>query len=135
MGSHWVGRFSGRTCLILLAVVFLTGQRGEARLVGNMLSPAKLAAARAAASPLAAQRLAIQQLGPGMYALNPSGAAGLLATSDGREVLGFIVSCALPSSFTLVADDGSQFFGETGLAKSWLTSPLDLNGERWVSAC
>ena len=135
MGRLWTRRFAGRTFLILLTCVLLCGQRAGAKLVANLLSPDKLAAARSAAATLAAQRLAVQQLDAGRYALNAASAAGLLATNDGREVLGFIVSCALPSTITIVAEGGVEFFGELGLAKPWLTSPLDLDGERWVSAC
>jgi hypothetical protein len=135
MATHLVGRFPRRTCLILLAGVLLCGQRAQGKLVGNLLVPDKLATARSAAITLAAQRLAVQQLDAGRYALNPNTAADLLATSNGREVLTFIVSCALPAALTVVADDGSEFFGELGLAQPWLNSPLTLEGERWVSAC
>lgn len=64
--------------------------------------------------------------------------AALLATPEGQEVFALIVSCAMPSEITLVANiNGTQFEfpGDAGLAPQWLLLPLDENGQRWVSAC
>ncbi|MBC7975126.1 MAG: hypothetical protein H7138_09090 [Myxococcales bacterium] len=49
-----------------------------------------------------------------------------------------IVGCALPADVTLVATiQGTdfEFFGDLGLARSWLRGPLDREGQGWVSAC
>jgi hypothetical protein len=64
----------------------------------------------------------------------------LLATEEGQELLGYIVSCALPDGTVLeakdpVTGDPLEFFGGVGLAKRWLDKPLDKKGKRWVSAC
>ena len=62
-----------------------------------------------------------------------------MATAEGREVLSFIVSCALPADAALVATlpDGEpfEFYGEIGLANEWLGHPLRKAGRGWVSAC
>lgn len=109
------------------------------KLAANKLSPYSAAAGSAAASQLAASRIASGHLGMGRYAANPNAVSGFMATEEGREVLGFIVSCALPDGFTLVAtaSDGTAFeyFGELGLADEWLTHPLKKAGRGWVSAC
>jgi len=65
-------------------------------------------------------------------------AAALLASSGGIELFSFIVNCALPADVTLLAtidDSELEFFGEFGLAPRWRSAPLDLAGQRWVSAC
>ncbi len=71
--------------------------------------------------------------------MNTQGGAGLLATADGREVLTYIVGCALPEGVTLTGTthDGTvyQFNGELGLGKSWLHRPLNVAGQGWITAC
>jgi hypothetical protein len=111
----------------------------HARLAGNTLAPAKLAANSVGASRLAASNLAVEQLGPNEYLMDPVAAGALLATEDGREVLSFIVSCALPEAVTVFAtatdDTVYQFYGDMGLASEWLDHPLREAGRGWVSAC
>jgi hypothetical protein len=111
----------------------------QAKIAGNTLAADKLAANSAPASTLAASALAVEQLGPNEYVVNPQAAGALLATEDGREVLSFIVSCALPETVTVfaTATDGTvyEFFGELGLASEWLDHPLREAGRGWVSAC
>ena len=120
---------------ILLCAVSTT----HARLAGNTLAPNKLAANSAAASALAASSLAVEQLGPNTYVVDPVAAGALLATEDGRQVLSFIVGCALPEAVTVraTAADGTiyEFLGELGLASEWLDHPLREAGRGWVSAC
>jgi len=82
---------------------------------------------------LATNRLATNQLD-----LDPSAAADLLATEGGREVLGYIVECAIPEGQKLVgiyAGTAYEFEGALGLAPDWVMRPLDRKGQRWVSAC
>jgi hypothetical protein len=62
----------------------------------------------------------------------------LLATPDGRELLTYIVSCALPREVTLTgsyAGVSYQFIGDIGLASSWTARSLRETEQRWVSAC
>lgn len=128
------------TCSSLLAaIVLLCGvTMTQAKLAGNTLAADKLAAHSAAASKLALSNLAIEQIGPNEYVADPEAADEMLATEDGREVLSFIVSCALPEGITLfaTASDGTvyEFFGEIGLADEWLDHPLREAGRGWVSA-
>ena len=111
--------------LTLAGVMVLFGSSvAQAKLIANLLSPAKLTAAKPAAAKLSSSKLAATELAPNRFAANPRGVTDLMATSDGREVLSFIVSCALPDGTTLVAKDADnidhEFFGEIGLAPSWL---------------
>ena len=109
------------------------------RLSANSLSPLSAAANSSAASRLAASRIAGAQIEPNRYAANSESAQDFLASDEGREVLSFIVSCALPEGTTLVAtlpDNSTQeFFGEFNLASEWLEHPLKKAGRGWVSAC
>jgi hypothetical protein len=99
----------------------------------NRLAANRLAANRLAANRLAANRLGTTQLSNGT-ALSDS-ANDLLATADGREVLTYLVSCALPTGTNLIASDNTEFDGEIGVAPQWLDGQLDPDGQRWVSAC
>ena len=124
----------------LAGVMVLFGASvAHAKLVANLLSPAKLSGAKLAASKLSASKLAAAELAPNRFAANPRGVSDLMATSDGREVLSFIVGCALPEGTTLVAQDADyidhEFFGEIGLTPTWLDRPLNQEGRGWVSAC
>lgn len=103
------------------------------RLAGNRLAGNRLAANRLAANRLAGNRLSNNRL-----ELHREGAAELMSTPDGREVLSYIVSCAVPEGTVLVGESGGQtyeFPGEIGLASEWLRHRLDSKGEGWVSAC
>jgi hypothetical protein len=102
------------------------------RLAGNTLAENRLAGNTLAGSKLAGTRLANNQL-----TLNET-ASELLATEDGREVLSFIVSCALDETVTVVGEfegETLEFFGDLGLAPDWLDHRLDHVGKGWVSAC
>ncbi len=132
------------TCVLAIFAMLalettVPGRLAANRLAANRLSPYSAAANSAAASKLAASPVAAVQLEPTRYAANPESTADFVATPQGREVLGFIVSCALPSDITLVATgpDGTvfEFPGEIGLAKEWLDHPLRKAGRGWVSAC
>lgn len=134
------------TCLGLLAAIALLigASAAHARLAANRLSANRLSANRLpanrlAANRLAANKLAAKKLAPKTFAANPEGVAELTATAEGREVLSFIVSCALPFGVTLQAPGTGgtvyEFFGEFGLARSWISRALSKAGRGWVSAC
>lgn len=65
--------------------------------------------------------------------------AALLVDDSRRQMFGFFVACALPEDAVLVGTVGDfgdiEFFGGHGLAPQWRTGPLNLDGQRWVSAC
>ena len=125
--------------LAVFAALPASARLSANRLSANRLSPFSAATNSAAASQLAANRLSIGQSGQNLYTANPQAVSSFMATEDGREVLGFIVSCAMPEGSTLAArlPDNSpfEFFGELGLANEWLTHPLKKAGRGWVSAC
>ncbi|HEY3104275.1 MAG TPA: hypothetical protein VGJ69_11825 [Pyrinomonadaceae bacterium] len=132
------------TIFIAIFAILALETTTHGRLAANSLAPDKLrpysaATGSAAASKLAASRIAVGQSGTNQYAANPETTNDFMATSEGREVLSFIVSCALPADATLVGTlpDGSpfEFFGEAGLANEWLDHPLKKAGRGWVSAC
>ncbi len=60
------------------------------------------------------------------------------ATAQGRDLLKYIVRCALPDGASVnVSRDGEpdRVGGSFGLAPDWSHSPLSQEGRRWVSAC
>ena len=63
----------------------------------------------------------------------------LLATPDGREVLGRVVACALPrgASITAITRDGTpySFAGRIGLAPAWAQHAPSAPEQHRVSAC
>jgi hypothetical protein len=74
--------------------------------------------------------------------LSPDGQSltgtSLISTEEGRELLRYVVRCALPPGETLTASYSGvvyQFQGAIGLAPDWLSSPLSLSGQRWMTAC
>jgi hypothetical protein len=117
---------------------FDTSAKTQAVVVDNRLAGNRLAGNRLAGNRLAGNRLAGNRLAGNRLALESS-ADDLLETADGREVLSYIVSCALPDGVTLVGTDSGgteyEFFGEIGLAPAWQYRPLHERGKRWVSAC
>jgi hypothetical protein len=133
---------------LIVAVSFLAGcaerpggeesTTNQPALVGNGLVGNKLAGVKLASAKLAADKLAGNRLGDNRFKINLDGAAKLLSSDDGVEVLSFIVSCALPGDTTLEATvNGTtfDFFGELGLAPEWMTCPLSAEGQGWISAC
>jgi hypothetical protein len=103
----------------------------------NKLTANKLTANKLTANKLTANKLTANKLTANRLQLHKS-ADDLLATPEGREVLSFIISCAINEGVTLVAeyeDEEYEFYGELGLANKWLDHPLGDKGAGWVSAC
>jgi len=125
------------------------GESTSSVVADNRLAANRLAANRLAANRLAANRLAANRLAANRLELNVIDANDLLCTPEGREVLSFIVSCAVDEGQTLEAtinlhtcdpaeadvDTTFEFLGDLGLANSWLNHPVDRVGKGWVSAC
>jgi hypothetical protein len=114
------------------------GETNSAVVIDNRLAANRLAANRLAANRLAANRLAANRLAANRLELDPDGSSELITTPEGREVLSFIISCAIPDGVTLVGEHAGttyEFFGELGLAPRWEKRPLDRKGKGWVSAC
>jgi len=99
----------------------------------NKLATNKLATNSLAANTLAANKLAAASVATG------TAAAALINTVDGREVLSYILSCALSSSQSVTLKDSTNvswtFPGSIGLGSAWLTRALTLDEQRWVTAC
>jgi hypothetical protein len=97
----------------------------------------------AADNRLATNRLATNRLATNRLATNglSSAATDLTAMASdegGRELLTYMVSCALPAGASIDVTTGSgvyTFQGLLGLAPSWLNAPLSVTDRRWVSAC
>ena len=77
-------------------------------------------------------------LGAGVDAPTLRAGSDLESSSAGRDMLKYIVRCALPHGRSIdVPHDGShdRLDGEFGLAPDWSHAPLSEAGRRWVSAC
>ena len=133
--------------IALIGVVFSIGCADElpiesesvsSVIVLNKLATNKLATNKLATNKLATNKLATNKLATNRFVLNPQNAGELLSTPDGREVLTYLVGCAMPEGQILVGThDGTtyEFYGELGLAPGWLRHRLDPAGRGWVSAC
>src|SRR5512133_1199414 len=103
-----------------------TSNTGQSVVAMNKLSANKLSANKLSANKLSANKLSANKLSANKLSANLASAGDLLATPDGREVFGFIISCALPADLTLVADIQGvhyEFPGELGLAPRWRDHP------------
>ncbi len=87
---------------------------------------------------LAINALSTHEIEKGELKLNPEATSGIEETDEGRELLKYIASCALPLGkeiSTTVSGVTYTFKGNLGLAPEWLNAPLSEIGQRWVSAC
>ncbi len=83
-------------------------------------------------------KIAMNKIAMNKIAMNQLAAGDLLATSEGRDVLEYLVSCSLSEGTTLVAtvgDETYEFEGSLGLAKNWTERRLSRSEQRWVSSC
>ncbi|MEM9490561.1 MAG: hypothetical protein AAGC55_15545, partial [Myxococcota bacterium] len=96
------------------------------RIVYNRIVYNRLSDARLSSAPLASDT----------YLYDP--ANELDETAEGRELLVYLARCALPSGKTLLVRHDSFDYpmpGLLGLAREWLTGPLEDDRARLVSAC
>lgn len=114
------------------------GSTSQSIVVNNRIAANRIAANRIAANRIAANRIAANRIAANRLTLSPAG-DDLIETADGREVLTYIVSCALKEGTVLVGTDSNgveyEFFGEVGLAPQWIDHPLNNRGKGWISAC
>jgi hypothetical protein len=99
----------------------------------NRLSMNRLALNRLALNRLALNRLALNGIIPGGM-----GTGELLATEEGREILAYVVQCALEEGQTLTATVNGQtyqFPGLLGLVPQWEHQGIDEDQQRLISAC
>ncbi len=101
----------------------------DALTAGNRLAANRLAANRLAANRLAANRLAANSLE----------AQGVMSTDGGRELMSYIVGCAMPTGQSLTLQDPNgvtyTYPGWIGLAPAWATRAPTVAERRWVTAC
>jgi hypothetical protein len=118
----------------LLAGCVDDGTEGLSETQDAVTSTNRLAANRLAANRLAANRLAANRL-----AANSLETQGLMATDGGRELMTYIVGCAMPTGTSLTLQDptGAQYTydGWIGLAPAWATRAPTVAERRWVTAC
>jgi hypothetical protein len=130
---HAVPRLVIASLLLASCAQAPTESRASTNVItGDRLDADKIVSNRVNATALISHPLADAQL-----RVNSS-ATALFSTPEGIELFSFIAACALPSAVMLTATiDGNefQFFGDIGLTPQWLSIPLNLTGQRWVSAC
>jgi hypothetical protein len=91
------------------------------------------------ANKLSANKLSANKLSANKLSANSLASRDMLSTADGREVMSYVVGCALPSgqSITLQDNGGAShtFTGRHNLAPQWATRAPTVAERRWVSAC
>jgi hypothetical protein len=94
---------------------------------------------RLAVNRLAVNRLAVNRLAVNRLAVNSLEATTLMSTEDGRDVMSYIVGCAIPTGQSVTMQDsaGVQYTlpGWIGLAPAWATRAPTVTERRWVTAC
>ena len=100
----------------------------------NLTAVNKLAANKLAANKLAANKLAANKL-----AANSLGAHDLMSTPDGRDVMSYVVGCALVTGQTYVDHDSDgneySFPGWLGLATAWADRAPTVEERQLVTGC
>jgi hypothetical protein len=88
---------------------------------------------------LGANKLGANKLGANKLGANNLDTQALMSTPDGREVMGFIVGCALGNGQTLTATDPDgvpyTYQGWLNLAPDWATRAPTVAERRWVTSC
>ena len=113
--------------------------RTQGVLEDNKIALNKIALNKIALNKIALNKIALNKIAlNGLLQLNEESAGDLLSTEDGREVLSYVIGCAIPSDVTLTGEHEGvtyEFPGDIGLASRWVTHALDEGEQRWVSAC
>jgi hypothetical protein len=121
--------------VLTMGACVVDDQPDESETQSDVLSTNKLAANKLAANKLAANKLAANKLSASALPSNTT----LVDSADGREVLSYVVGCALTAaqSVQVRATGGTvyTFSGQIGLAPSWATSAPTLTDRHWVTAC
>lgn len=119
-------------------------QRSQAITSSNKLSVNRLSTNRLSVNRLSSNRLSCNGLDTTPIAgdelgLNIDPSNELINSEGGRELLQYVVRCAMPEGVTMrgVDEDGAvyEFAGSLGLGEQWATGPLTPTAQRWVSAC
>lgn len=109
--------------------------RTQGVLEGNAIAINGIAINGIALNGIAINGIAINQLSNNLYLMASN---NLISTTEGREVLKYVIGCAIPSGITLTGSYAGvtyNYVGELGLSPSWLDRGLRESEQRWVSAC
>ncbi|MBL0219682.1 MAG: hypothetical protein IPQ07_38180 [Myxococcales bacterium] len=94
---------------------------------------------RLSSNRLSSNRLSSNRLSSNRLSSNSLEVMAMMDTDSGRDVLSYIVGCALPIGQDLVAKDSTgveyTFPGWIGLAPAWATRAPTVSERRWVTAC
>jgi hypothetical protein len=121
-----------------LFVACVADEPPESTTASPILAPNMIALNRIALNRIALNRIALNRIALNRIALNTITTQDLLSTSENREVLSYLVSCAFPASVTLVGTvNGTtyEFPGSIGLAPRWADRRLNSAEKGWISAC
>ncbi len=129
-----------RTILTIIPIIPLVGACAtEAPDTTGTTSSAVTSANKLAANKLAANKLAANKLAANKLAANSLQSSDLIDTADGREVLSYIISCALAEGDEIEVVDSNDvhytFPGSIGLAPDWATQAPSVAERHWVTAC
>jgi hypothetical protein len=83
-------------------------------------------------------KITVNALGSAALSVGDLSSSGLMQTEDGRDVLSYVIGCALPASESrTVTYSGTAytFDGSIGLAPDWGVRPPNVSERRWVTAC
>lgn len=124
--------------LLLAIVACALDEPGLGESAQDLTAQNKLASNKLAANKLAANKLAANKLAAAAFASGTSGQP-LLDTADGRDVLTYLLQCALSPTQSLTLTDSTgvswTFFGQIGVAPAWTTRALTVSEQRWTTAC
>jgi hypothetical protein len=102
---------------------------------GNSIVGNRIVLNRIVLNRIVLNRIVLNQISSDTYLMVSN---ELIATDEGRELLSYVVSCAIPHGVMLLAEHGGEtyeFPGQIGLAPKWLRRSLHESEQRWVSAC
>lgn len=109
--------------------------RTQGVLEGNQIATNGIATNGVALNGIATNGIATNQISNNLYLI---ASTNLLSTTEGRDILKYVVSCAIPKGVTLIGEHQSvtyEFDGDIGLAPAWIERGLRESEQRWVSAC
>ncbi|MBA3465084.1 MAG: hypothetical protein H0T46_34440 [Deltaproteobacteria bacterium] len=128
-----------RTTLLVCTAALLGGCAMDEELTLSETRDEVVSTNRLAVNRLAVNRLAVNRLAVNRLAVNSLEAQDLMSTEEGRDVMAYIVGCALRTGETVTLQDtaGTQYTmaGWIGLAPAWATRAPTVSERRWVTAC
>jgi hypothetical protein len=134
-----VGRISGPMKSIIPFIAALAAGCSVDAVTTSTATDNLTAQNKLATNKLATNKLATNKLATNKLATNSLGASDLMATPDGREVMSYVIGCALDTSQTFVGYDGDgnqySFPGWLGLATAWADRVPTADERQLVTSC